>query len=160
VNISSGPRANTYPTPEYREILENIRNLKLEVAVFGQTNPGIQHNKLLKRCDALEESVRRHYNQLNRLEQALITAAGTRLTEKQCTILHWLTHHYREKAVYTVLIQRLSEELGIPESTVRWNLKGLRDADLINAGTKENKGVPVSLTEMGRIMASYSLASD
>ncbi len=160
MNISSGPRAKTYPTPEYREILENIRNLKLEVAVFGQTNPSIQHNILLKRCDALEESVRHHYSQLSRLEQALFTTASTKLTEKQCTILRWLTHHYREKAVYTVLIQRLSEELGIPESTVRWNLKGLREADLINAGTKENKGVPVSLTEMGRIMASYSRAGD
>jgi DNA-binding MarR family transcriptional regulator len=156
VNISSGPRDSTYPTPEYREVLENIRTLKLEVSVFGKTNPGIQHNKLLKRCDALEASVRRHYNQLYQLEQALITAASTKLTEKQCTILEWLTHHYSEKAVYTVLIQRLSEELGIPESTVRWNLKGLRDADLIKAGTKDNKGVPVSLTEMGRIMASYS----
>lgn len=160
MNISSGSRADSYPTPEYREILENIRNLKIEVAVFGQTNPGIQHNKLLKRCDALEESVQRHYNQLSRLEQALFTATSTKLTEKQRTILQWLTHNYREKAVYTVLIQRLSEELGIPESTVRWNLKGLRDAYLINAGTKENKGVPVSLTEMGRVMASYSLAGD
>lgn len=160
MNISSGPRADTYPTPEYREILENIQDLKREVAVFGQTNPGIQHNRLLKRCDALEESVRRHLSQLSRLEQALITAASTRLTEKQCTILRWLTHQYREKAVYTVLIQRLSEELGIPESTVRWNLKGLREADLINAGTKDNKGVPVSLTDMGRIMAGHSPADD
>ncbi len=160
MNTSSGPRSDRYPTPEYREILENIRTLKREVAVFGETNPGIQHNRLLKRCDALEESVRRHYRELNRLEQALITAASTKLTEKQRTILRWLTHHYREKAVYTALIQRLSEELGIPESTVRWNLKGLREAELINAGTKNNKGVPVSLTEMGRIMASYSLAGD
>jgi len=160
VNISSGTRSDTYPTPEYREILENIRTLKVEVAVFGQTNPGIQHNKLLKRCDALEDSVRRHYRQLGHLEQAFITAASTKLTEKQRTILHWLTHNYRERAVYTVLIQRLSEDLGIPESTVRWNLKGLREADLINAGTKENKGVPVSLTEIGRIMASYSLSGD
>jgi DNA-binding transcriptional ArsR family regulator len=160
VNISSGSRFDTYPTPEYREVLENIRNLKIEVAVFGQTNPSIQQNKLLKRCDALEESVQRHYNQLSQLEQALVTATSTKLTEKQRTILRWLTHNYREKAVYTVLIQRLSEELGIPESTVRWNLKGLRDAYLINAGTKENKGVPVSLTEMGRVMASYSLAGD
>jgi DNA-binding MarR family transcriptional regulator len=160
VNTSSGPRSDSHPTPEYREILENIRTLKVEVAVFGQTNPGIQHNRLLKRCDALEESVRRHYGELSRLERALVTAASTKLTEKQRTILRWLTHQYREKAVYTVLIQRLSDELGIPESTVRWNLKGLREAELINAGTKDNKGVPVSLTEMGRIMASYSLAGD
>ena len=134
--------------------------MKLEVAVFGQTNPGIQHNKLLKRCDALEDSVHRHYRRLSRLEQALVTATSTKLTEKQCAILDWLTHHYREKAVYTVLIQRLSDELGIPESTVRWNLIGLREADLINAGTQENKGVPVSLTEKGRIMATYSISGD
>ena len=160
MNISSGTRSETYPTPEYREILENIRTLKVEVAVFGQTNPGIQHNKLLKRCDALEESMRRHYRRLTHLEEAFTTAASTKLTEKQRTILHWLTHQYSERTVYTALIQRLSDELGIPESTVRWNLKGLREADLINAGTKENKGVPVTLTEKGRIMATYSLSGD
>jgi DNA-binding MarR family transcriptional regulator len=160
VNISSGTRTETYPTPEYTEILENIRTLKVEVAVFGQTNPGIQHNKLLKRCDALEDSVRRHIRSLSHLEEAFTTAASTKLTEKQRTILHWLTHQYNERTVYTTLIQRLSDELGIPESTVRWNLKGLREAHLINAGTKENKGVPVTLTEKGRIMATYSPSSD
>lgn len=157
MNTSSGTKTDTFQTPEYTEILENIQTLKIEVAVFGQTNPGIQHNKLLKRCDALEDSVRRHITRLSHLEEAFMTAASTRLTEKQRTILHWLTNHYSERAVYTVLIQRLSEELGIPESTVRWNLKRLREADLINAGTKDNKGVPVSLTEKGRILASYSL---
>ena len=160
MNTSSGPRTDTYQTPEYTEIFENIQTLKVEVTVFGQTNPGIQHNKLLKRCDALEDSVRRHIRKLGHLEQAFTTAASTKLTEKQRTILHWLTHQYNETAVYTALIQRLSDELGIPESTVRWNLKGLREADLINAGTKDNKGVPVTLTEKGRIMATYSLSGD
>ncbi|MBN2335142.1 hypothetical protein JXL21_06240 [Candidatus Bathyarchaeota archaeon] len=160
MNISSRPRAETYPTPEYREILENIRTIKREVTVFGETNPGVEHNKLLKRFDALEESLRRHNRQLGHLEQALIKAASTKLTEKQRTILQWLVHSYADAAVYTVLINRLSDELGIPESTVRWNLKGLREADLINAGTKDNKGVPVSLTVMGRIMASCSVLGD
>lgn len=84
-----------------------------------------------------------------------MTAASTKLTEKQRTILQWLTLHEIEDIVYTNLIKQLSTELDIPESTVRWNLRGLRDAELINAGTKENKGVPVSLTMMGRIMSSY-----
>jgi predicted ArsR family transcriptional regulator len=66
---------------------------------------------------------------------------------------------HSEKPVYTVLIQQLSDELAIPESTVRWNLKGLREAELIRAGTKDNKGVPVSLTAMGRIMAGCAPAS-
>jgi len=160
VNTSSQTRTDTFPTPEYTEILENIQTLKTEVAAFGQTNPGTQHNKLLKRCDALEDSVRRHIRRLSHLEEAFITAASTKLTDKQRTILHWLTHQYSETAVYTALIQRLSDELGIPESTVRWNLKGLREANLINAGTKDNKGVPVTLTEKGRILAAYSPSGD
>ena len=56
MNTSSQPRTDTFQTPEYTEILENIQTLKTEVAAFGQTNPGTQHNKLLKRCDALEDS--------------------------------------------------------------------------------------------------------
>jgi len=85
-----------------------------------------------------------------------MTAARTKLTEKQRTILNWLTTQYEDDEVYTNLIKQLSIELEIPESTVRWNLRGLREADLINAGTKDNKGVPVSLTTMGKIMASYA----
>ena len=84
-----------------------------------------------------------------------MTVASTKLNEKQRIILQWITMHNIEPIVYTNLIKQLSEELGIPESTVRWNLRGLREAELINAGTKQNKGVPVSLTTMGRIMSSY-----
>lgn len=109
----------------------------------------------MKRVDALEHSIHVHSRQLNQLEQALMTAASTKLTEKQRTILQWLTMHDIDDTVYTNLIKQLSMELDIPESTVRWNLRGLREAELINAGTKENKGVPVSLTLMGRIMSSY-----
>ncbi|MCW4049396.1 MAG: hypothetical protein NWE89_06620 [Candidatus Bathyarchaeota archaeon] len=157
MNISSRPKAHIHSTPEYRNILENINNIKREVTRFGTTIQNeIQYNRLLKQFDALEESIHRHYRQLSHLEQALIMAASTKLTTKQRTILEWLTNSYHEETVYTVLIQQLSDELDIPESTVRWNLKGLREADLINAGTKDNKGVPVSLTSMGRIMAGYT----
>jgi antitoxin (DNA-binding transcriptional repressor) of toxin-antitoxin stability system len=41
---------------------------------------------------------------------------------------------------------------------VRWNLQGLREANLIRAGDRENKGVPVELTDAGRIMASIVAA--
>jgi len=54
-----------------------------------------------------------------------------------------------------VLIERLSRELGVPRSTVRWNLRGLRETGLIRAGDKENKGIPVELTYMGRVMSEY-----
>ena len=154
--IFSRPNSQNYPTPEFSEILSNIQSIKREVADFGQETNRITINKLIKRVDALEQSIYAHSRQLNQLEQALITAASTKLTEKQRTILHWLTVNHIEDTVYTNLIKHLSGELSIPESTVRWNLRGLREADLINAGTKENKGIPVSLTTMGRIMASYA----
>lgn len=154
--IFSRPNSQNYPTPEFSEILSNIQSIKREVADFGQETNRITINKLIKRVDALEQSVYAHSRQLNQLEQALMTAASTSLTGKQRTILNWLTINHIEDIVYTNLIKQLSGELSIPESTVRWNLRGLREADLINAGTKENKGIPVSLTTMGRIMASYA----
>lgn len=153
--IFSRPKSQNYPTPEFSTILENIQSIKREVADFHNESNRIAVNRLMKRVDALEHSIHVHSRQLTQLEQALMTAASTKLTEKQRTILQWLTMHDIDDTVYTNLIKQLSEELDIAESTVRWNLRGLREADLINAGTKENKGVPVSLTMMGRIMSSY-----
>lgn len=155
--IFSRPKSQNYPTPEFRNILETIKDIKREVTEFGQTTENtIAYNRLIKRVDSLEQSIYLHSRQLDQLEQALMTAASTKLTEKQRTILHWLTTRYEEDEVYTNLIKQLSEDLEIPESTVRWNLRGLREADLINAGTKDNKGIPVSLTRMGKIMANYA----
>jgi len=159
VSTSSGPRT-AKQTIDPRDIIYSIRNLKREVTRIGESNPGTEYSRIAKRLEALEDSVRRHVSRLDDLEQALATASSTRLTDKQRTILRWLVAHHGETAIYTVLIQQLSDELRIPESTVRWNLKGLRDAELIMAGTKDNKGVPVSLTAMGRIMAGYAAPMD
>lgn len=153
--IFSRPNSQNYSTPEFSTILENIQSIKREVADFHNENNRIAVNRLMKRVDALEHSIHIHSRQLNQLEQTLMTAASSKLTEKQRTILQWMTLNHVDDIVYTNLIKQLSEELDIAESTVRWNLRGLREAELINAGTKENKGVPVSLTMMGRIMSSY-----
>ena len=83
------------------------------------------------------------------MEQALMAAASSRLTGKQQALLGWIASRGDEFCVYTTLIDLYSEELGIPRSTVRWNLRGLREAGLIVAGDRENKGIPVALTEMG-----------
>jgi len=159
VSTSSGPRT-AKQTTDPCDIIHSIRILRREVTRIGESNPGTEYSRITKRLEALENSVRRHVSQLGELEQALATASSTRLTEKQRTILRWLVARSGEPAIYTVLIQQLSEELQIPESTVRWNLKGLREAELIMAGTKDHKGVPVSLTAMGRIMAGYAAPMD
>ena len=159
MSTSSGPRT-AITTTDPSDIIHSIRVLRREVTRIGESNPGAEYSRIAKRLEALENSVRLHVSQLGDLEQALATASNTRLTDKQRTILRWLVAHHGESAIYTVLIQQLSEELKMPESTVRWNLKGLRDAELIMAGTKDNKGVPVSLTTMGRIMAGYAAPMD
>lgn len=161
MNISSKPKKEIrYPTPEFNEILQNLRKIKREVTEFGQTYSKTDYNKILKRFDQLEQSIINHSRKLNKLEQALVASANTKLTEKQRTILKWLTLQYEGSEVYTNLINKISNELDIPESTVRWNMRGLREAELIEAGTKENKGIPVSLTNMGRIMANYAEPMD
>jgi len=49
------------------------------------------------------------------------------------------------------LVNKLSVELNVPKSTVRWNLSKLRDSGMITAGNKDAKGIPVKLTEKGEI---------
>jgi DNA-binding transcriptional regulator PaaX len=50
-------------------------------------------------------------------------------------------------------MHKISREQGLPESTVRWNLNRLRSAKMVITGDKNNRGVPVKLTEKGKIIA-------
>ena len=161
MNISSEPRKEVDShNPELRKILKNIENIKRDITDFRQTETRTDYNKILKRFDQLEQSILIHSKQLDKMEKALITSTTTKLTEKQRIILKWLIMQYDGSEVYTNIIDKISKDLKIPESTVRWNMRGLREADLIEAGTKDNKGIPVSLTTMGRMMADYSEAMD
>jgi len=49
------------------------------------------------------------------------------------------------------LVNKLSNELHLPKSTVKWNLSRLRESGMIVAGSKSVKGVPVRLTEKWKI---------
>ncbi len=109
----------------------------------------------MESLETIRESLVLHSKEIYGMEQALMAAATRRLTEKQQALLRWIAEMDCEPSVYTVLIDLYSEERRIPKSTVRWNLRGLREAGLILAGDKENKGVPVALTEMGQTLADY-----
>jgi DNA-binding transcriptional ArsR family regulator len=85
------------------------------------------------------------------LEKSITALALLRLSEKQKRILKWLNENSNGDIIYTKLIETISKEFNIPESTARWNLKVLRDTALLEAGDKENKGIPVRITEAGRI---------
>jgi DNA-binding MarR family transcriptional regulator len=86
---------------------------------------------------------------LRNVSKLLIT---TNLSQKQFELL--LTLRENEGLLYYQVIQSISSEQGIPASTVRWNLNKLRSADLVMAGDKDNKGIPMQLTSSGRLIAS------
>jgi len=161
VTVSSAEEPEFYPTPELRNLLSAAKNLRREIHRIGaRVDDTISYNRLLKNLDALEESLSVHFREVHVLDRVLETTASTHLTRKQRMLLRWLSEEYREETVYTTLIERMSEDLSIPKSTVRWNLRGLREAGLIRAGDKENKGIPARLTDMGRIVAEYVAMDD
>ncbi|MBS7620392.1 hypothetical protein KEJ21_07100 [Candidatus Bathyarchaeota archaeon] len=97
-----------------------------------------------------------HLEGLKDFEKGVLTIASTKLTKKQVLILKWLMEHYNGDLVYTSLIEMVSEALELPKSTVRWNLKGLREAGLILAGDRNTKGITVRVTELGSFIAKIS----
>jgi DNA-binding transcriptional ArsR family regulator len=159
VNISSIDKAEFYPTPEFKNVLAAAESLKAEFSMHwaGQLDKKT-HRRFMEGLELLRESLSVHYKELYAREQALAAAASDSYTRKQKALLVWLAENYDGRAVYTALIERLSEDLGIPKSTVRWNLRGLREAGLIRAGDRENKGIPVALTQVGQLMAEYLTA--
>ena len=159
MNVSSSAKAGFYPTPESKNLVQSLNELKRELSRFGKTSPDrIGYNRLVKNVDSLEESLKEHYRELYAMEGALEAASSRKLTEKQRLMLR-IVAEVQGETLYTTLIDMVSEELNIPKSTVRWNLKGLRDAGLIAAGDRDNKGVPVRLTETGRVMVGLVSSS-
>ena len=72
-----------------------------------------------------------------------------KLTRRQKQILVQVYLRYDGNATLTSLARELSAYLNIPESTVKWNLRLLRDAGLIRAGSYKEKNVPVRLSKAG-----------
>ena len=139
-----------------KNVIAATENLRTELTIgwVGKKTTS-SYRRIMENLETMRESLLQHYKEYYTMERALIEASSDRLTEKQRAILMWLGEKYEEEMVYTVLIERLSLELDVPKSTVRWNLRGIREAGLIKAGDRENKGIPVGLTGMGRVLADY-----
>ena len=98
-----------------------------------------------------ETILRELEEKFSELERSVSALASLSLTEKQQRILRWLKENNEEEIVYTRMVNAISREFNMPESTARWNLRILREAALLEAGDQANKGIPVKLTEAGRI---------
>ncbi|MHC1627587.1 MAG: hypothetical protein ACXQTI_01985 [Candidatus Nezhaarchaeales archaeon] len=106
--------------------------------------------------DKLEiESLRRENPLLLELEYALARLASSKLTKLQKRILLELYQNGNGDHTLSSLVRKFSAELGVPESTLKWSLRGLRDIGLIASGNIEVKGIPVSLTYAGMVVAKY-----
>jgi len=99
----------------------------------------------------VETILRELEEKFSELERSVSALALLHLTEKQQRILNWLSENNEEEIVYTRMVNIISKEFNMPESTARWNLRILREAALLEAGDQANKGIPVKLTEAGRI---------
>jgi len=156
VNVSSTDKNDFYPTPELKNVLNATNDLHSVItrSWAGERDTTL-YSRVMENLEAIRESLILHSKEIYGMEQALMAAASSRLTEKQQSLLRWIAGREDEFCVYTVLIDLYSVALRMPKSTVRWNLRGLREAGLIVAGDKENKGIPVTLTEMGKTLADY-----
>ncbi|MCD6403882.1 hypothetical protein DRN62_00540 [Nanoarchaeota archaeon] len=56
---------------------------------------------------------------------------------------------YLEGMTFSRAAREISKVLGVSESTVRWNLRKLRDQGFVICGSKEEKFVPLRLTRKG-----------
>jgi hypothetical protein len=89
------------------------------------------------------------------LVEGLFELAQSILTEKQRSLLLSAVSELRWNSMtLTRLCERLSRELGMSYSTVKWNIKRLTIMRLLTGGTENNKGTKAQVTALGRLIAS------
>ena len=90
-----------------------------------------------------------------RIEDVIVALARERLTKKQKHILAFITE-IREPVTVTKLVGLLEERLNCSASSLWLNLKSLRRCQLLEFGDRRQKGIPVRISEAGR-MVSFSM---
>jgi hypothetical protein len=89
------------------------------------------------------------------LFEGLFDMAQSILTEKQRSLLVSAFSELRWNSMtLTRLCERLSRELGMSYSTVKWNIKRLTMMRLLSGGTETTKGTKAQLTPLGQLIAS------
>lgn len=103
-----------------------------------------------KFSDSIMKSLEEASIKIQYLEELIKILLNNKLTKKQIKLLNRIKD--KEGILYYQLIEKLSKELSIPTSTVKWNLNKLRNLGIIITGDKNNKGVPVKITSKGKIL--------
>ena len=87
-----------------------------------------------------------------KLKLVLLNLSKERLNQKQKKILFHL-NKTEEKSNVTNLVCKLSTELNCSKSALWNNLKSLKKLGLLDYSSLSNKGLPVKLTKVGRLIA-------
>ncbi len=82
-----------------------------------------------------------------------IKFALAKLNKRQKKILIEIYNNQNNGDTLTSLARKISKKLNLPESTVKWNLRLLRDVGLIEAGSINEKNIPVKLSMAGLLLA-------
>ena len=81
--------------------------------------------------------------------------AEKKLTENQKNVLIFVRKQKGRPMTFNSLAESIHSRLKMPISTAKYTIKSLRDLLLIKTGTKNNPRVPVSLTQVGKIVADF-----
>jgi hypothetical protein len=90
-----------------------------------------------------------------KLVEGLFEMAQSILTDKQKSLLLSASSELRWNSMtLTRLCERLSRELEMSYSTVKWNIKRLTMMRLLSGGTENAKGAKAQVTALGHLIAS------
>lgn len=87
------------------------------------------------------------------LEESLKRVCSKALTDLQKRILLHITETEHVGMTCSRQAREISRSMGVPESTVKWSIRILRDACLIECGSRSQKGVPAKVTYSGLLVA-------
>ncbi|HDI47020.1 MAG TPA: hypothetical protein ENF82_04360 [Candidatus Methanomethylia archaeon] len=86
--------------------------------------------------------------------------AEAKLTPIQKKILCELYVLERFNRTFSWYVRYFSSRERLPESTVKWSIRSLRELALLRAGDSKRNGIPLKLTASGRIVAKYLMDND
>ena len=87
------------------------------------------------------------------LEESLKRVCSKALTDLQKRILLHIAETEHVGMTCSRHVREISRAMGVPESTVKWSIRSLRDAYLIEGGSRSQKGVPAKVTYSGLLVA-------
>jgi DNA-binding transcriptional ArsR family regulator len=93
-------------------------------------------------------------NMFSILMRSFVRLAQIRLSSKQKLLLKKASNLLSSrKMTLTSLAEHLSSTEDLPHSTVKWNLRALRDVGLLMGGDMNEKGIDAELTLAGALLA-------